>query len=169
MTRLVATLIIAALAACAPTPSEGYSFGAAHDDSIRSVAVPIFDNETRERGLELTLTEAIIKEIKRRTPWSVTRRAGADTTLEGTLEGISLRQLSQTPGVGLVQEQGVTLTTRFQWRDNRTGDTLVGRTDFRASATFTPQRPVSERLEHAQRQAVDELARDIVSALRSGW
>jgi len=160
---------VLALASCASDPSRGYAFGGAYDDSIATIAVPIFGNETQARGLELVITEALIKEIERRTPWKVTGSRGADTTLEGALNAVTLKQLSQTPGVGLVQEQALTLTVRFQWRDNRTGDILAGRTRFRASATFAPQAPVSDRAEHAQRQAAQQLAGDIVSALRSGW
>jgi len=166
---MIALACVLPLTSCASDPSRGYAFGHAYDDSIATVAVPIFGNDTQARGLELMITEALIKEIERRTPWKVTRADGADSTLEGSLNAIDLRQLSQTPGVGLVQEQAVTLTARFQWRDNRTGDVLAGRTRFRASATFAPQSPVSDRIEHAQRQAAQQLARDIVSTLRSGW
>lgn len=157
------------LSACASDPTKGYAFGTAHDQGIESVAVPIFKNRTQARGIETTITEALIKQIQQRTPWVVSDTSRADTTLEGSLSTIHLRQLSQTPRTGLVQEQAVTLTVQFQWRDNRTGEILTGRTGFSASATFVPEPPVSERIEHAQRQAAEQLARDIVSQLRSGW
>ena len=74
--RGVAFLILMVLAGfavggCASDPSRGYSFGHAYDDSIRTVAVPIFDNRTQARGLEVLITEAIIKQIETRTPWAV--------------------------------------------------------------------------------------------------
>ena len=42
-----------------------------YDESIRTVAVPVFNNSTFEAGLDAQLTEAIIKEIQRTTKWTV--------------------------------------------------------------------------------------------------
>jgi hypothetical protein len=69
----------------------------------------------------------------------------------------------------MVQEQAVRITIRFNFRDNRTGDSLAARDGFAATATFAPERGVADRLELGQRSAIDELARDLVSELRSSW
>ncbi len=160
---------LAPLSACASDPTRGYALGSAYDDSIRTIAVPIFQNNTIERGLETSLTDAIIKQIQTRTPWRIARPDNADTTLTGALTQHRLSQLSQTPGTGLVQEQGVTLSIRYEWVDNRTGDILSARAAFSATSTFVPQRGIGERLEHAEREAIDELARDLVEQLRARW
>jgi hypothetical protein len=157
------------LGGCATDPNRGYAFGETYDDSIRTIAVPIFDNSTQSRTLEVTLTNAIIKQIQTRTPWRIAESAGADTILRGSLDNVTLRSLSRIPGVGYVQEQAVTLTVSYQWRDNRTGDILSGRTRLGASATFIPSAGGNERIEHAQREAIEELAAEIVSQLRSSW
>ncbi len=173
MTRALLTIAIlltlAPLGACASDPTRGYAMGVAYDDSVRTIAVPIFENSTIERGLEVALTDAIIKQIQTRTPWRIARTDNADTTLTGALTEHRLTQLSQTPRTGLVQEQGVTLSIRYEWADNRTGDLLSARGAFSATATFVPQRGIGERLEHAQREAIDELARDLVEQLRARW
>lgn len=35
---------------CASDPTNGYAFDSAYDSSVRTVAVPIFDNPTYEPG-----------------------------------------------------------------------------------------------------------------------
>lgn len=157
------------LGGCAADPSQGYSFASTYDESIKSVAVPVFRNETTSRGLELQLTEAVIKELQRRTPWHVAPTDRADTTLVGVITRTELSVLSDDPQTGLVQEQAVRITISFEWRDNRSGDILVARDNYSASAVFSPSRSVGDRLENGQRGAIQELAQDVISQLRSSW
>ena len=167
---LIPALLALGLAqSCASSPSEGYAFGWTHSSDVRSVAVPMFDNRTYATGVEFDLTEAIISEIQRSTPWVVVGPERADTTLSGVLTRESATTLSTTPGVGMVQENALTLTIDFTWRDNRSGEVLVARDSFSAVGTYAPARGTGERREIAQRQAIRELARDIVGELRADW
>ena len=100
---------LACLSACTTDPTEGYSFNSTYDESIRTVAVPVFNNSTFEAGLDAQLTEAIIKEIQRTTKWTVVSTGTADATLSGSLTGADLGTLSRAPFTGLAQEQIVTL------------------------------------------------------------
>ncbi len=170
--RRLLTLVCAALAlplGCASSPDQGYAFSSGFDESIRTVAVPIFRNETTSRGIEVQLTEAVQKQIQQRTPWRLATGDRADTTLVGVITGTQLIPLSDDPQTGLVQEQAVRLTIRFEWRDNRSGEILVARDGYSASGVFYPARAVGERLEVGQRSAIEELASDLVSDMRSGW
>ncbi|MEZ6241605.1 MAG: LptE family protein [Phycisphaerales bacterium] len=157
------------VSACSSDPSKGYAMGWTYDENVRSVAVPMFDNSTFDTGLEFDLTEAIIAEIQSQTPWVVTANERADTTLTGAITGAQARNLSSTPGTGLVQENAYELRVSFRWRDNRSGDVLVARDGFSAVGTYVPARGTGERREIGQRQAIRELAREIVAELRSNW
>ena len=161
--------VAALLAGCSSDPTKGYSFTSSYDTSVRTVAVPMFQNPTYARGLEIELTDAIVKEIQSRTPWRVTTEGTANTTLTGTLTNSQLQQLSYSRDTGYVQEVGVTLTVDFDWKDARTGKTLVSRRNFSAMASFVPESPANERIEHGQHAAIQKLARDIVTELRSNW
>lgn len=161
-------VVLVGLGGCASS-SGGYSFNSTFDESINSVAVPIFQNETTSRGLELQLTEAVIKELQGRTPWYIASSDRADTTLVGVITQTGLIGLSDDPHTGLVQEEAVRVTIRFEWRDNRSGDVIVARDGFSASSVFSPSRNVGDRLELGQRGAIEELASDIVSSMRSSW
>lgn len=166
----LAALGLAALLSggCAAAPDEGYVLGDAHDRSIRSVRVPLFENETFDHGLEMRLTEALIKEIERSTPWNVSTDAAA-TSLTGSIRTSNLATLSTNRDSGLVQELAVEIAVDFEWRDNRTGRTLLARRDFRSAGTFVPAFGVQERLATGQQAAIEALARDIVAELRSDW
>ena len=154
---------------CASDPSQGYAFASTFDESIHSVAVPIFKNETHSRGLEVQLTESLLKEIKVRTPWHTAPTDRADTTLVGVITATGLLSLSDDPQTGLVQEQAVRITVRFEWRDNRSGDIILARDNYTASAVFYPSRNVGDRIELGQRVAIEKLAQDIISQMRSSW
>lgn len=170
MSRLLILIpLMLALASCAGDPRRGYSLKPAHDRGVRTIAVPIFDNKSFSTGVELLLTEAIIKHIQRTTPWRVTTATTADTTLAGSIIRVGFNRLSRTPGTGLAQEVALELAIDFDWTDNRTDKVLVSRRSFSAVSTFIPDRGVGERIEVGQFSAIDELAQRLVAALRDDW
>lgn len=165
----VALLSCCVAAGCASDPTRGYSFESSYSTDVRTVHVPIFENPTFARGVEIELTDAIIKEIQRVTPWTVVAAESAQTSLTGRITEAELRRLSTGRDTGIAQELAYSVTVEFEWKDNRTGRVLTSRRGFRASDTFVPARGVGERIEHGQRGAVQRLARDIVAELRSNW
>ncbi len=155
-----------ALVACA---GGGYTFDSPYREDVRTVAVPVFDNGTFAHGLEAELTDAIIKEIHRSTPWRVTPMDRADTSLRGTITDAELRKLTTNSESGLVESMAVQLTVSFEWKMIESGDVLVARRNFRAGEIFVPASRAGERLEFGQSAAIDQMARDIVGSLRSSW
>lgn len=154
-------------------PARGYSFASTFDQSVRTVAVPVFENETFSPGLESLLTEAIIKRIQATTPWAVTSEERADTVLRGTLTRADLQALSVRRVGGVPDEIARRVTVSFTWRDQRTGELRLARDGFTASAAFVPSISVEgepgERVEIGDRQAVQELAEAIVAEMRADW
>ncbi len=171
--RLFSSLAVAlaavACASCSSDPRSGYSFAPVHRTDIQTVSVPIFENQTYSHGLEFALTDAVIKEIHRVTPWRVVPGEQAETTLTGTITGKDLRRLTRGSQTGLVQELAVELSVTFEWKRNGTGEVLAARRNFRSSDVFTPANPAKERLALGEAAAIDVLARDIVAELRSSW
>lgn len=157
------------LGGCSTDPTRGYAPAGAYDASVRTVSVSNFENQTFSRGLELRLTDAIVKRIQRRTPYRVVPAERADTALSGAITGVDLRRLSDDPQTGLAQEESYQITIRFAWVDNRTGEARVVRENFSAAGVFAPARGAGERIEVGQRDAIDELAQAVVESMRSGW
>lgn len=147
----------------------GYTFTDAYRKDVRTIAVPMFENATFSHGLEATLTDALVKEIHRTTPWRVAPVDAADTTLSGTITSAQLRRLSRGSETGMVQELAVEMTVSFEWKRTANGEVLVSRRNFRAADPFVPAQGAQERLNLGERATIDQMARDIVAELRSSW
>ena len=174
MRRVAAAMVfgvaIGAVSGCSSDPRSGYAFtGGGYDKSIQTVAAPVWDNVTFYHGLEAELTDAIAKEIHRTTPWRTLRSGEAQTILTGTITDVSLRRLSSTRPTGLGEEVAVEMTVDYEWKDNRTGKTLLVRRGFKGVRSFVPSLGVGERIDVAESGAVQEVARGVVASLRSGF
>lgn len=164
---LVCALAVAG--GCSSDPTRGYSFSTAYDENVQTISAPIFDNITFHHGLEAYLSEAIVKEIHRSTPWAVTGEQGAETTLTGTITEVRLQRLSTDNDSGFVSEVAVDMAVDFTWRDNRTGETILSRRNFRAVGSFAPGPGAREPIELGEQAAIERLAKSIVGELRSDW
>ncbi|MFG0293236.1 MAG: LptE family protein [Phycisphaerales bacterium JB050] len=170
LTTLVAACTpLATVIGCASDPTNGYTMASAYDSNIHTIAVPIFENPTYEHGLEMELTEAVIKEIHRSTPWRVVDRERAETELSGFISSAELQALGLDSDTGLVEQYAYDIGVTFEFRDRRDGSVLLARRNFRAAESFVPDRLVGERLDFGQQSTIDQLARDIVAELRSSW
>lgn len=143
--------MLAALAGCASGGNFcllGYTTAPLYDDTIRTVYVPIFDNVTFRRGLELDLTRAVVREIEAKTPFKVVNcREQADTELRGKIVNrrkalVNLNQL------GEIREGEVALAVELQWidlREGHRGDFLSQRDARRADPLLDGGQPNGER------------------------
>ena len=144
----------------------GYSQREPFPAQYTAVAVPIFENASFERGVEFDLAEALTKELRSRTPYSVRRADIADTVLDGEITRVDRDMLSRREVGGVPQEVEVTVSIDFTWTDARTGETIVDRRGFEAVGRHLPTAPIGEPFEVAKREAVERLARDVVTAMR---
>lgn len=166
---IMAGLISLLAIGCSSGPDDGWSNGSAYDTSLRTIAVPVFGNATSDRKLSQNLTEAVVKEIESITPWKVTGQGRADTMLRGTVTRYRLILLSKDPTTGLANEMLVEATVDFEWVDLRTGEAILTRAGFAASALFTPSRPSQQPVDIGRFEVVQVLARDIVDTLQADW
>lgn len=166
-TLLGGLLAVLSLAGCGG--GSEWRHASTHDTSLRTIAVPVFANATSDRKLSQNLTEAVVKEIGSATPWKVTGRGQADTMLRGTVTRYRLILLSKDPTTGLANEMLVEATVDFEWVDLRTGEPILSRAGFAASALFTPSRPSQQPVDIGRFEVVQVLARDIVDTLQADW
>ncbi|UCD74448.1 MAG: hypothetical protein JSV91_11735 [Phycisphaerales bacterium] len=174
MTARIAALVLLPvtlllLTGCATDPAQGYTTASCFPTEYRTVAVPIFTNDTYERGMEYGLTQAVIKEIESRTPYKVVSQARADTTLVGRIRRIDREQLSKSRRTGLTEEMLLRVTIDFEWKDLRTNKAIVQRLSFTGHGLFVPSNPTGEPLELGQFAVAQTLAEDIVDEMRADW
>ena len=160
-----------AVLACAVMSLAGCGYGhkELYDESVHTIAVPIFENKTFYREVEFRLTEALAKEIEQRTPYKVVKSGSADTELKGKVLQVEKRLISREFKTGVPQEIEVVVVAEFEWKDLRTGQIKRKRGRIEGTGQYVPTRPASEPFEVARHQAVEVLAREIVSAMRADW
>jgi hypothetical protein len=157
------------VAGCSSSPTEGYAAVSPYPSSYRSVALPVFRNDALMRGFERDLAEALVKQVEQSTPYKVRSEATADTVLRGTITATDLVQLSKDPSTGLANEMMLRVRVNFEWVDLKSGERIVARDAMESSAAFVPSYPAREPLELGRFAAVEQLARDLVSAMQSKW
>ena len=125
----------------------GYTSKPPFRTDVRTVAVPIFRNDTfAYPGIEFDLTEAVKKEIEAHSPYKVTGTDTADTILRGTITKVAQTVLAETNTGGLPQELEVQYIVDFQWSNARTGETLADAKGVTETGRYVPTQPVGETL-----------------------
>jgi len=141
---------------------------------IRTVHVPIVRNETFRHDLGVRLTEAIIREIERRTPYKVTHDPNADSVLQCSVVGEGKRVLTETANDDPRALDAV-ISVRAAWVD-RQGQLLMqnsiipagdGMITFGQDARFVPE--AGQSVNTANQAAIENLAERIVSQMEMRW
>lgn len=198
---------VAALGAAAGCQSDGnfallgYTTRPPFDPEIKSVYVPVFKNiafvTSPNRGIEVDVTAAIVKEINgRKTPIRVVSDpAKADTELVGTIVSVTKNILNRDRQ-NFARELEFVITVDVVWRDLRTGRSLTGNpappppppATFDPSLPATPPPPppavatpvrvvawgrflpeLGESNATGEKAAVDDLARKLVNMMEERW
>lgn len=146
---------------------KGYVWHSLYREDIRTVAVPIFTNKDFHRGVEFQLTKAVVNQIELQTPYKVVDRNKADTILEGEITTVRSNVMSLDRTTALPQEQMLTVTVNFVWKDLKTGRIIVNRKDFSQSTTYYPTLGESSYI--GTQSNVEKLALAIVQQLQAPW
>ena len=167
----LAWLGLSAVVGCA-----GYQLGnqTLFPSDIRTVYVPVFASESFRRNLGERLTEAVCKEIERRTPYKVVSSANADSILTGRIVGeekhVVINTLNSDP-----RELQVSLRVQVTWVDRR-GALLRGEaavplpqevTELYAGANLVPE--MGQSVATAHQQAIQRVAQHIVDLMEAPW
>lgn len=158
--------VIALLAGCSSS-KDGYHWSSTYRPEYKTVAVPIFTSKDYARGVEFTLSKALVNQIEANTPYKVVARDKADTILEGEILQVRVNTLSEDRLSAVPQEQLLSVIVNFTWKDLRTGRVLVSRRGFEQAATFYPT--LGEGRFVGTQAASEKLALAIVHELESDW
>lgn len=152
----------------------GYTIGNAFQGNVRSVYVPIATTEDFRRGYEFQLTEAVLNQIKSRTPFRIASSDAADTKLTMKLKPMRKTVLGTTADNDPRSLQ-VQFAVDVVWEDLRTGRILAQRqvslepevSHLFATADFAPE--VGQSLATATQEALNKMARQIVDSMEAAW
>jgi hypothetical protein len=145
----------------------GYSSSGLYREGIRTVYVEMFQSKEFRRGIEFELTEALRKQIDRGTPYRNAPKEKADTIITGEVLEWREATLGKDFLTALPRETAGSLTIKYRWQDMRTGKLLVDQA--RLVTTVEYVRPVGETVYNARDDAVDRMARRVVSSMATSW
>ena len=151
----------------------GYQIRAPYAQNIRTVYVPVFTSRTFRRDVNLMLTEEVIKEIERRTPYKVVGHPeGADTTLAGEINFSDKNIVVENP-FNLPRQLTATLTANVIWTDNRTekpiGDPALTKGGMTVTEIYNFFPEVGETSQAAFLRTCQMMAKGIVNAMEAKW
>lgn len=152
----------------------GYVVGQNFTRDIKTVAVPIFENDTTRRGIEFQLTEAVQKEITDRTPYRLAKGLEADTRLTGRIVGFRKDVLGETR-YDDPRELQLSLMVKVTWEDLRTGQLLAQQEiplspesiPMTSQAEMAPE--IGQSLATGMSDAMTLMARKIVNLMEVPW
>jgi hypothetical protein len=145
----------------------GYQWKSVYRQDIRTVAVPIFKSNSFQRGVEFSLSKALVQQIEANTPYKVVPRERADTILEGEIVEVRVDTLSNDRFSAIPQEQLLDIIVDFTWKDLRTGKILVQRRGVEQTASYFPT--LGEGRATGTQAASERLALSIVQELQADW
>ncbi len=143
----------------------GYSAGPLTPTGFRRVHLPLFENQTWYRDLEVELTRQVAAELQSRPGISIVPLAQADIVLAGTIVDFEQRVLSED-SADRVRESSAVTRVRIEVRDARTGAVRHGFT-VRDRAEFLAAR--GETLAAATAESFFDLARRVVDGLEADF
>jgi hypothetical protein len=170
-TNAIGLALLVALGGCA-----GYRFGnqSLYSADIQTIRVPVFQSSSFRRDLGEQLTEAVIKEIEKRTTFKVVRDANADSVLIGRITNETKHLLNETRQ-GDSREIETDLVVNVRWI-SRHGEVIRespplkvpnDAVDVNAAAHFVPE--YGQSTASAQLQAIQTLAEQIVNLMEVQW
>jgi hypothetical protein len=133
---------------------------------VRSVYVPIFDNNTFRRGYEFDLTKAVRDQILLRTRLNIVDKDVADSILFGKITSVDENVLIENTRDNIVESR-VSVGIEIRWVDRRTGRTIVERKNIRRPTEFIVSR--NETLTSSSNEAFVKVAQGIVDAMEEDW
>jgi hypothetical protein len=152
----------------------GYTVGNNFARDIKTIAVPIFANDSNRRGIEFQLTEAVQNEITKRTPYRLAKGLDADTRLTGRIVSIRKDVLGETRDDD-PRELQVTMMVKVTWEDLRTNQ-ILAQQEIPLSPDAIPMTSQSElapevgqSLATAMDDAMQQMARKIVNLMEVPW
>jgi hypothetical protein len=147
----------------------GYSIRAPFDPAVRTVYVPVFRSITFRRDVNFQLTELVIKEIEKRTPFKVVGTPeGADMILDGEINFADKNIIVENP-FNLPRQLIAILYANVKWTHNPPLEKELTAAPVTVSAqvNFVPE--VGETSMTAFLQANQKIAKQIVDMMEEPW
>lgn len=173
--RLLRTAAFAAVLAMTVLAGCGYTKKMTLPHDIRTIHVDTFKNKVPlgnvyayEPGMEIKITNAVIRRLQLDGNLKVLPADQADAILEGEMTGFD-QEGTRFTSLERIEEYRLFITVAMRLKDPKTGEVLWEEGGFSGDASFfvTGPRAVSRSI--ATEQAIERLARNIVDRIVEDW
>ena len=144
-----------------------YSFSSSGNTGLKTVAVPVFNDQTAEFGVKEQITNAIIAAFTRDNNLKIADRRTADAMVNGTLLRV-VEQAGAYTKSEQVQEIRVTVTVQIKFEDVKKRK-VIWEENLTQFGTYAPGDATSGDRESAIKQAVDKIAAEVINKSVSDW
>lgn len=143
-----------------------YSFKGSLPPHIKSVAIPLFENQTAEYRINETITDILTQQFLEAGILRVTDEKSADSVLEGVVTSINDAPLTYTAGEQ-VEEYKVTIGLKVTWYDKIQDKDRLDRTFSGWGAYDADQANVTR--DDGIEEAISKITDDIINAITANW
>lgn len=144
-----------------------YSFSGSANPHLKTVAVPIFDDQTAEFGVKEQLTNAIIASFNRDNTLKIADRRAADVIVAGTILRLN-EQAGAYTSQEQVQEIRVYLTAKIKCDDVQKRK-ILWEEELTQFGAYSPGGANSGDRQSAITEAVEKIATEVLNRTVSGW
>jgi hypothetical protein len=164
------TALGGALLAALTAVGCGYHWGAINHHNYRTVAVPIFQNQSDVPQIHAQLTNAVVNRLHADGSLRIAPETDADVVLKGTLIEVQRTPLRfQRLNPSMAREYRLTITAMISLRDRRSGTMIFENARFTGQTDYF----IGSDLQAAEAQALpiaaENLARQIAARVAEGW
>ncbi|MBI1983632.1 MAG: LptE family protein [Acidobacteria bacterium] len=132
---------------------------------IKTIAVPIFENETPRFRIEQRIASAVTREFIERTKFRITPDpAGADAVLRGTIKEVRSGVITFDLETGRATSLQIQVLADVKLVDQRTQKVLFANSNYTFREQYQISRDTSALFEE-QQPALDRLSRDLARML----
>jgi len=132
---------------------------------IKTIAVPAFENDTRQFRIEQQLTRAVTQELIERTKFRVTPDpSGADAVLNGTVKDVRSGVVTYDLTTGRATTMQIQVTANVQLVDLHSHKTLFSTSNFIFREEYQLSQPNPSTFPENQ-PALNRLSRDLARTL----
>ena len=154
---IIISFLITSITGCAI-----YSFsGSTLPSHIRTVSVPLFQNQTPEFGIDQKITDAVIEAINRDNTLRIAGLNQSDSVLKGTIDQIT-DQAGQYNQDEVASSYRVYVTVHAVFEDLKK-DKIIWEEEWREWGGYTDSR------ETGLQEAMEKISENIVNRTVSGW
>ncbi|MCX5799824.1 MAG: LptE family protein [Candidatus Eisenbacteria bacterium] len=151
--------------------SCGYTASANLPGHIKTVAIPLFKNETLEYGIEEEITKAVIEKFVSDNRLRVVGEKEASSLLLGTVRSYKNSVFSYSSGE-VAQEYEVTIRVSVEFQDVSKGKIIWKDDSLTSSARYFAVDMAGQKAQTEQEgraPAIEFLGKDILTRTVEGW